>query len=134
MSRTKSAPPLGRVIPDEQAQSPNFSQENGHELLKRTNTVGTNGSNYGSAVTEAGTLSKQAVIAELAESSQVGGVREWKEELRRRQKEQEKHVQKEIEQFYQPVNFVAEVFRKLSNYLLHASRMKLCLQTLKIYA
>lgn len=39
----------------------------------------------------------------------MGGVREWKEELKRRQKEQEKAVQKEIEQLYQPVNFVSEV-------------------------
>jgi hypothetical protein len=128
MSRTKSAPPLGRVLPDDPSdpmQPGCHNQENGHEPLKRTNTVLNVNSNCGGGgvgTSSEGTVSKAAVIAELAQSSQVGGVREWKEELRRRQKEQEKAVQKEIEQYYQPVNFVAEVsihknaFRSFSFY------------------
>jgi hypothetical protein len=83
MSRTKSAPPLGRVIPDnveEQTQSqienvlPN-NENNGHEPLKRASTMSP--TCLGSSETE--DPSKADVIAELAQSSQVGGVREWKE-------------------------------------------------------
>ncbi|XP_021949632.1 espin [Folsomia candida] len=114
MSRTKSAPPLGRVIPDADESDASSTcgrggqqqhQENGHEPLKRTSTMSPTACIMGGG----DTVSKADVIAELAESSSVGGVREWKEELKRRQKEQEKAVQKEIEQLYQPVNFVSEV-------------------------
>ena len=52
---------------------------------------------------------KAAVIAELEQSSQVGGVREWKEELKRRQKEEEENMVKQLASHYSPVNFVSEV-------------------------
>lgn len=81
----------------------------GNEPLRKSNTA-LNGSTSNLSTTGTGeTTSKAAVIAELAESSQVGGVREWKEELRRRQQEEEKAMQKELAQYYQPVNFFAEV-------------------------
>lgn len=80
-----------------------------NEPLRRSNTQLNGSTSNLSTVGEPST--KAAVIAELAESSQVGGVREWKEELRRRQIEEEKAVQKELNQYYQPVNFFAEVYR-----------------------
>lgn len=116
MSRTRSAPPLGRVVPDNhQTLGPTKSVGKangdpmllGNEPLRKSNTA-LNGSTSNLSATGE-TTTKAAVIAELAESSQVGGVREWKEELRRRQQEEEKAVQKELAQYYQPVNFYAEV-------------------------
>lgn len=116
MSRTRSAPPLGRVVPDNHqtlglgiGKSTGKSNADmlGQESLRRSNTA-LNGSNSNLSVVGE-TTSKAAVIAELAESSQVGGVREWKEELRRRQVAEEKAVQKELAQYYQPVNFYSDV-------------------------
>lgn len=119
MSRTKSAPPLGRVIPDENVtveREDNDQIQNGHEPLKRTTTMSPTFNNGGGLVpgSDSGvkSVSKADVIAELAQSSQVGGVREWKQELLRRAKEQDKAVQKEIDCRYQPVNFVSEANTK----------------------
>ncbi|CAG7816431.1 unnamed protein product [Allacma fusca] len=85
--RTKSAPPLGRVLSDQTYGSSRASP----------------------AKAQPSALGKAAVIAELEQSSQVGGVREWKEELKRRQVEEEKNAIKELAQYYNPGNFVAEV-------------------------
>jgi hypothetical protein len=110
MSRTKSAPPLGRVLSDAET-----GHQNTPEDIKKCNELnklctgggpgmGSNSNNNGGP-----TVSRAAVIAELAESSQVGGVREWKEELRRRQVEQDKSAAKEMASYYSPLNFVSEV-------------------------
>ena len=115
MSRTKSAPPLGRVLPD------NFSPEaqNNQDDIKKCNEFNklcsgsksnNNGYSPGQVVSNTGSpMSQAAVIAELAESSQLGGVREWKEELRRRQLEQDKTAAKEMASYYSPLNFVSAV-------------------------
>lgn len=118
MSRTRSAPPLGRVIPDNHqtlsstkpaGKANGDTMMAGSEGLRKSNTA-LNGSTNNLSGTGENT-SKAAVIAELAESSQVGGVREWKEELRRRQVAEEQAVKKELAQHYQPVNFFAEVWQ-----------------------
>lgn len=106
MSRTRSAPPLGRVLPD---QNENVVVVEQKRLAPATSSAML----YGKAL-HPGLPPRSAVIAELSESSQVGGVREWKEELRRRQIEEEKAAAKEIASVYSPLKFVAEVSSALT--------------------
>jgi len=97
MSRTLSAPALGRVLPDiNGVPHPEEKRPTPNQLLNGKSPQGP---------------TPAAIIAELAQSSQVGGVREWKEELRRRQLEEDKAAAKEIASIYSPLKFVAEVRR-----------------------
>ncbi|XP_035701892.1 uncharacterized protein LOC110862976 [Folsomia candida] len=116
MSRTKSAPPLGRVIPDADESDASSTcgrggqqqhQENGHEPLKRTSTMSPTACIMGGG----DTVSKADVIAELAELSGRGSG------VERRTKEKAKGTgkssSKEIEQLYQPVNLFQRFQKQL---------------------
>jgi len=117
MIRTRSAPVVGRVLPDsnnDDRNSPNEEEcsSGGKENIDRNanNYIASKNESNGSSDTNGGApITKAAVIAELEQSSQVGGVREWKEELRRREIEKERAAQRELSDYYQPLNFVAEV-------------------------